>query len=356
VSLSAINLLVFLTCFAFAEITFRLWWNPKYWIHTDQWLVGSGQTEAGKKWWPSTTYKVESSEFVLTFRTNDKGYRARPNLDARAHPYRVAFVGDSFTEGMQVPYESTFCALIEDKLNLDDPSHPLICENNGVSATDLLDYWHRIVHDVFAGPAPDALVLCIFPGNDFQAVLPDAAFDADDRPRRDYFTKPSWGLHFIAWVNLHSKFGCYLQRALFSIGLRPTLATSQAPKNWWNDPEVAASAFNSPALRRSRSIFRAIDDECRRNGTKLCVLVVGPVANYLAKDGQSPLARILAGWGLDIPVIDIAIKARARSDFASLVFPLDGHLNESGHAYLAERAAPAIAAVLGQSIRTARRP
>ena len=201
-----INLAVLATCFLLAEVGFRLFWTPKYWVHTDRWKIGSGQTEAGKKWWPDTTYSVDSSEFRVEFRTNASGYRARPAPVRMSHPYRVAFVGDSFTEGMQVPYESTFCARLERLLNQSSPARPLVCENDGVSATDLLDYWHRIVHDVLAGDPPDALVLCIYPGNDFQCAFPDDAFDPEDRSLRDYFKKPSWTQHLIAWVNLHSAF------------------------------------------------------------------------------------------------------------------------------------------------------
>ena len=73
-------------------------------------LVGSGQTEVGKKWWPSTTYAVDGSEFRTEFRTDASGYRARPEPFTADHPYRIAFVGDSFTEAMQVPYDASFCA------------------------------------------------------------------------------------------------------------------------------------------------------------------------------------------------------------------------------------------------------
>ncbi len=85
------------------------------------------------------------------------------------------------------------------------------------------------------------------------------------------------------------------------------------------------------------------------------VLVVGPVANYAAKDGQSPLASILSSWGIDVPVIDIAIRGRARSDWASLIFPFDGHLNDAGHAYLAQEALAPLRAVLDGQGRTAQR-
>jgi hypothetical protein len=353
--LALLNFLVFSACFLIAEIAFRWLSNAKYWVHTNALLVGSGQTEAGKKWWPDTTYLVDSSEFRLEFRTNALGYRARPDVVRGSVPYRIAFVGDSFTEGMQVPVAATFCARLETLLNRNHTSRPFVCENYGVSATDLPDYWQRIIHDVFAGDPKGALVLCIYPGNDFQCVFPDDAFDSQERPLRDYFTKPGWCKHLIAWVNLHSKFGSYLQRALFSIGGRAALRPSQGPKNWWTDPKLAESASGAPAVRRSRSLLKAIDEECRRHGTKLCVLVVGPVANYAEKNGESPLERILAGWGLDIPVIDVAVRARAKPDYERLIFPVDGHLNENGHAFLAQEAAPALEAVLTAAERTSLR-
>jgi hypothetical protein len=350
--LALTNLLLFSACGLLAEIGFRLFWSPKYWVHTGRLWIGSGQTEAGKKWWPDTTYAVDSSEFHVLFRTNEEGYRARPTPSLAACPFRVAFVGDSFTEGMQVPYESTFCARIEDLLNQKNPARPLVCENNGVSATDLFEYWHRITHDVLNGSPPDALVLCIYPGNDFQGLMPDQAFDQHDCPRRDYFKKASLKQHVIAWINLHSKVGSFLQRAIFSIGGIRTTKPRQGPKNWWSKPEVAALAHDDIVVRRCRSLFRAIDQECRRIGTKLCVLVVGPVGNYAAEDGQSPLTRILTNWGLEIPVIDLAIQAIARPDHSTLTFPIDGHLTESGHAFIARQAAPGLEAFLKQTALT----
>jgi hypothetical protein len=353
--MAAIYITAITLCFLAAEIGFRLFWNPKYWIHTNRLLVGSGQTEAGKKWWPDTKYLVESNEFHTEFRTNSKGYRARPAPPPARDAYRIAFVGDSFTEGMQVAYESTFCARLEKLLEPADGSHGLVCENVGVSATDLLEYWHRIHHDVLAIDPPKLIVLCIYPGNDFLGVLPDEAFDRSDKPLMEHFQKPGWAQHVIAWVNLHSKFGCYTQRALLSIGGRQITPPSQAPRNWWADPATAARSAEVPAVRRSRSILRAIDQECRANGTKLCILVVGPVANYATVNGESPLACIISRWGFDIPVIDIAIKARAIPNHHELTYPVDGHLTDAGHAYLAREAAPDLEALLERESPRSRR-
>jgi hypothetical protein len=256
VYMSAIYVAVFSLCFVLGEIGFRLFWSPKYWIHTGGLLVGSGQTEAGKKWWPETKYLVESNEFRTEFRTNAQGYRARPGPRPLS-PYRIAFVGDSFTEGMQVAYESTFCARLETMLASPGEPRALVCENFGVSATDLLEYWHRIHHDVLAKNPPDAVVLCVYPGNDFQTTPPEDAFDREGKPLASYYHAANWSQHVIAWLNLHSKLGCYAQRALLSARGTPAGASNKGPKNWWSDPAVAARAASEPAVRRSRATRNA---------------------------------------------------------------------------------------------------
>src|SRR5262249_31205187 len=116
------NLLLSPAYFLIVEVTFRLFWSPRYWIHTDRLMVGSGQTEVGKKWWPDTTYRVDGSEFRTVFRPTALGYRARPELVPADHSYRIALVGDSFTEAMQVSYEVSFCARLERLLNQDAPA------------------------------------------------------------------------------------------------------------------------------------------------------------------------------------------------------------------------------------------
>src|SRR5579885_2413939 len=133
------NLLLLPAYYLVAEVAFRLFWSPRYWIHTDRLMVGSGQTEVGKKWWPSTTYRVDGSEFRTVFRTNALGYRGRPEPFSADHPYRIAFVGDSFTEAMQVPYEASFCARLEGLMNRDARARAKVCINYGISATDLFD-------------------------------------------------------------------------------------------------------------------------------------------------------------------------------------------------------------------------
>jgi hypothetical protein len=347
--LLAINLVVFAALGLLAEVGFRLFWNSRYWISCERWVFGSGQTRAGFKWWPDTTYRNESTEFRIRFQTNALGYRARPEPPRTAHPYRIAFVGDSFTEAKQVEYGQTFCALIERGLAGALPGREVVCENYGVAATGLFDYWHRITHDVLQPEPPDVLVLCVYPGNDFSgdSGFPDAGFEAGGRPRREYYQEAGWARHVVTWLNLKSKFAQFLVRAARRVESRwVTPGLAQGPWLWWTDPALAARATDAPAVRRSRAVLRAIAEECRRHGTKLAVLVVGPVLlrskaiGYAAKDGQSPLAQILADWQIDVPVVDSAIAAAAAPELHGLVFPRDGHLNPAGHVFVAAGAVP----------------
>jgi hypothetical protein len=253
-------------------------------------------------------------------------------------------VGDSFTEGMQVDYERTFCARLERALDGQFGGREVVCENYGVAGTGLFDYWHRITHDVLDPSPPNAVVLCVYPFNDFRGDFPEAGFELGGRPVREYFGVPSWPWHVVTWLNLKSRLGCYLQQKLFIAYQRWAVEPHLGPLGWWNDPAVAARMRDTPAVRRSRALLEAIREECARKGTRLCILVVGPAPGYGLRDGCSPLAEICDDWRIDVPVIDIA--AEAAPHLGRLVFQADGHLNEAGHAYVAAAAALPLGAML----------
>ena len=146
-----------------------------------------------------------------------------------------------------------------------------------------------------------------------------------------------------------------LQRALLSIGTRPSLQPSQGPKNWWTDPEVAARAAGTPAVRRSRSLFQAIDEECRRHGHQAVHPGRGPGRQLSGEERGEPPGAHPGELGTRYP------RDRRRDQGASPArlispspSPIDGHLNEAGHAYIAQEAAPSLEAFLAGTGPTAR--
>ena len=217
-----------------------------------------------------------------------------------------------------------------------------MCENFGVSATDLFDYWHRIVTTCWRATRPMRSSCAFIPGNDFQGALPDEAFDAQDRPLRRLL--PEAGVDPAPDRLGQSPFQIRLLRPASTLELpgRAELPASKPrPEELVDRPGLAARAADAPAVRRSRALLEAIDAgmPAARNEA----LRPGRRAGRELRRGErrEPARGIMAGWGLDIPVIDVAIKAPAFPNRQALTFPIDGHLTEAGHAYLAGEAAPA---------------
>jgi hypothetical protein len=351
------NLMMFTLAGLVIETGFRWFWHPRSWVESENWSVGSGEGSAGSKWWPNSTYRVEGREFLVRFQTNALGYRARPEPPRTANPIRIAFVGDSFTEAKQVDYDLSFVALLERALS-SRAGREVVGENFGVAGTGFFEYWHRIIHDVFRADAPPfaGLVLCICASNDFTDHYPDDGFEPNGCPRREYFTGPTWAQHALVWLNLKSKAAhCAVQSLrLWSLGVRPPQLS--APGGWWCDPALAAAAGASPDVRHVRALMRAIEHECDRHGTRLVIVIVGPVNSYQPRGGPSPLAQIFRSWGIQAAVIDVAAQAMATAHPGRLVFFLDGHLNAAGHRYLADIALEPLSQALGFSgTATARR-
>src|SRR5262249_28707844 len=148
------NLFAFSGAALLAEVAFRMFWSPRYWIHCDRWLVGSGQTEVGKKWWPNTTYSVEGAEFRLQFSTNASGYRARPESVNPGAASGAASLAASFREGWKARSASPFGPRLNRLVTPGARSRRWFCETYGVSAPALFASWHRIIHAVLPVTRP----------------------------------------------------------------------------------------------------------------------------------------------------------------------------------------------------------
>ena len=149
--MTAIYVAVFSFCFLAAEIGFRLFWSPKYWIHTSQ-LARRFRANRSRQ-------EVVARHEVpgRKQRVSDRVSHQREGIPSQARAerqrgMRIASHSSAIRspKGCRLSYESTFCARLEKLLAPADGSRAVVCENFGVSATDLLEYWHRIHHDVLA--------------------------------------------------------------------------------------------------------------------------------------------------------------------------------------------------------------
>ena len=172
---------------------------------------------------------------------------------------RLAFVGDSFTEALQVPERQTLCAQIEDHLR---GSLTSAAENFGVSGAGPFEFYHRLRHDVLA-TRPTAVVLCLYPGHDFTDPCPPSGFTADGTLKPEYSSPYNLLETTLAWLISHSK-ACYgLYRGLVFIGRRLRGSSPLAKTDWWMQVPQAPGTVTDPEAQRRFSVLRQIEARCR---------------------------------------------------------------------------------------------
>lgn len=135
-------------------------------------------------WWRS-----EGTAFA---RYNSAGFKdLERTLEKPAGVYRVAILGDSYTEALQVPLEAGFCAIVGKEVERCAPAPATRIEvlNFGVSgfgtAQELL-----LLRDRVLGYHPDLVLLAFLSGND--VVDNSRALSGD--ARKPYFVKRSGSL------------------------------------------------------------------------------------------------------------------------------------------------------------------
>ena len=105
-------LIVFLVTFLSLEITSRVIFE-RPWIHgySDDEFTGTSLTPGSNGWWTR-----EGRGFV---EINSRGMRDNREYEnfPKSNTYRVAVVGDSYVEALQVDVNQTFWRLMESRLN-----------------------------------------------------------------------------------------------------------------------------------------------------------------------------------------------------------------------------------------------
>jgi hypothetical protein len=105
-------------------------------------------------------------------RVNSAGFRDRErSVQKRAGTYRIAVLGDSFAEALQVPIDKTFWSILEQKVTecarREKGVERVEVLNFGVSGHGTAQALQILRH--YVGPyEPDAVLLAFYPGNDVQ--------------------------------------------------------------------------------------------------------------------------------------------------------------------------------------------
>lgn len=343
---------------------------------------------------------------------NSRGLRDREHsLEKPAGTFRIAILGDSFSEAFQVSQDKTFWAVLERELQAMPESRDQTVEviNFGVSGFGTIQEWQMLEHCA-RDYSPDLVLLALLPGNDVRnnsrqlesdhrrpyARLNDGELQLDvsfrDDPLEKRFRELTWSAckdHAIRRSRVVHLIYRTLEdwRARKAIAAETALAESSARRIVPRGKEQVASlsaeeggidnAVFAPARNAAwheawqitDRVLEAIEKDCNAMGATFVVVILNnsvevhpdpDVTAALAtklgvSDLEEPQRQLTASGGRHgFPVIRLLERMRdiARRDKVCFhgfpnASPCAGHWNELGH----ETAGKLIAEDLSELLR-----
>jgi len=296
---------------------------------------------------PGAQFVYGRREFRVQARFNDFGMRdSSRRLDKPAESLRVALMGDSFAEALQVPLDSTMARRLESDLQRRFPERAVEVLNFGVSGfgTVATTARYRALASRFR---PDAVIYLFVDNDPWDVVATDARLyeiRAGKMVLRPVALGPAGrvartGLDF-AKHHLHAY--RFLRHRLLVLHESRALTAAQA--------RAAAAGTAEPlpgetAWLRVRQALDILRDAATVDGARLLVVQ----ATTRGPDMDARLAGICAD--LAIPFHDL--RPALAADPGPIQFAVDGHWRARGHDIASREIAPLVAALLAAPGRVA---
>ncbi len=259
----------------------------------------------------------EKEEFSYLHQYNSLGLRgAEP--DTSTDLFNVITLGDSYTEGSGTPGDSTWTALLQEILKVNNKAGANVqCINGGICGGDVISEYH--IFNRLLLPLKPKLVVLSLNSTDITDIIknggtPDS-YVTDKRV-------PWWGYIY--------QFS-YITRA-FMHGAYKT--------NWLL---LTPDEYENEKRRAMDKIFLCIRNEYLKLSTRhsfRLLVVLHPMQPELEK-GEFPLQPLAAKLASqkDLHVIDLYDKLKKMEgegvDYASLYWPKDGHYKSTGYLFFA---------------------
>jgi lysophospholipase L1-like esterase len=279
---------------------------------------------------------------ACAYRTNSLGFRDRTTRDVALEPSgrRIVFMGDSFTEGVGVPYEQTFVGLADAAL----APHGVEVLNAAVSLYAPIIYERKtryLLDDVGLRFQEMVVFIDISDVQDELALQTDADGNVvmdglvrrqQDRAARRWSRTPGALRASREFLDRHT---LVLSR-IFDFLARPFESPFQRGAGWTYDPELY-EAFGREGLARARTHMDALADLLRSRGIRLTIAVYPWPDQILMRDRDSRQFRFWHAWAEAhaVPLLNYFPLFTADADPERTIrryfIPGDVHWNEAGH-------------------------
>ncbi|MFH1755775.1 MAG: hypothetical protein ABIA59_08750 [Candidatus Latescibacterota bacterium] len=126
---------------------------------------------------PNSTYwYIKENNHPVIGRNNSFGWRDKERtLVKPENTYRIAVLGDSFVEALEVEFDSTFLAIAERQLNATSDTHIEVMNFGRIGMTQTEEY--ILLQEEVVRFAPDMITVLFWPQNDIADVHPRTAIN-----------------------------------------------------------------------------------------------------------------------------------------------------------------------------------
>ena len=264
-------------------------------------------------------------ENKVYLRYNSEGFRDREHTKTKpANTLRIAVVGDSFAEGRQVPLESTFWSVLEERLQLSPALEGINVEvlNFGVSgygtAEELLTLRQRVWQY-----SPDVVVLAVTTYNDitdnyrpftkaeeipyFTLQNGELTLDASFRDSRKYLWFDSAAYKAWVFVHNHSRLIQLLHHAQFAIhnriqdwkSARRAAEAQKALDSSKPSGTADITATLSDAVGMQNMVYREPDDQSWREAWQVTEAIIARM-NDEVKENNAQLLVVTVSTDVQV--------------------------------------------------------
>ncbi len=165
---------------------------------------------------PNRDYVPVNNDFSYAYSTNQFGIREKKLQPKSENTIRIFTSGDSFSEGVGAPYDSTWPHQLEKFLTTDSLKVEVL--NIGVAGSDPI-YNYFLYRDSLQKFAPDFLILPIN-SSDFTDYLVRGGFERVNQDGSETFRKAPWYeplYHYSRWFRVFAHYSTvYPYRGIFS--------------------------------------------------------------------------------------------------------------------------------------------
>lgn len=300
---------------------------------------------------PGFRGELRNPEYATHVSINSLGLRGPEPVPKRPGVVRIVGLGDSFVSAFNMEEADTFVSVAERALRKLSGEERIEVINAG---TPNYGTWHelRLLRRLSPLLGPDAVVLCVYVGNDVENNLaPREAMVQDGvlvnrRPATGILPLPLRG-----WLQRHSMAYVFLWSAWNQI--RPVLGRQGSDP--LREPKDLVSRQSVPYLedgyRITQDLLGQLRDETRALGVPILLVLIPAEYQVYSRQGLDPGTFDLdlpnRRWTemaerLHLPVTDLLPVFRSHASGPYLYMSLDGHLTREGNRLAGETIAESL--------------